>query len=550
MTGADALVQILKAEGIRHAFCFPTTPVLEAMARAALRVLLARQERVAGNMADGVSRSTNGNQIGTWTVQQSAGAENAFAAISHSFTDSTPVLFIPGHPGVSKANIPPTFDAVPNYAATTRHAATVQSTAEIPQRARMAFTALRAGRPGPVMLEMPVDVCGAEFSGPLNYEPIRPARPAADSGAVSEAADLLLRSGSNLIWAGHGVLYAEASAELQEVAELLGAPVMTTLQGKSAIPETHELSAGVGAYVRTAMAAHYLETADTVLAVGTSLSRMSFTPDVPDGKTIIHATNDPADLNKSYPTTLAIHADAKLFLRQLADELRNRLSSGREAERRETAATIATIKANWRADYAVHFNDESEPINGYRMMRDLWSLLDPDSTMITHESGASRDIQCVFYESTVPRSYLGWGQSSQLGFSLGLALGAKLANPDKTVVNVMGDGAVGYTGLDWETAVRENIPILTVIKHDSIFSGYDKHLPTTIEKYQSSSLDGDYAGVAAALGCHAEKVVRIGELRPAFERALQAIREGQPAVVDVVTAETRELSQDPTARYE
>ena len=175
MTGADALVQILKAEGIRHAFCFPTTPVLEAMARADLRVLLARQERVAGNMADGVSRSTNGNQIGTWTVQQSAGAENAFAAISHSFTDSTPVLFIPGHPGVSKANIPPTFDAVPNYAATTRHAATVQSTAEIPQRARMAFTALRAGRPGPVMLEMPVDVCGAEFSGPLNYEPIRPA---------------------------------------------------------------------------------------------------------------------------------------------------------------------------------------------------------------------------------------------------------------------------------------------------------------------------------------------------------------------------------------
>ena len=112
MTGADALVQILKAEGIRHAFCFPTTPVLEAMARADLRVILARQERVAGNMADGVSRSTNGNQIGTWTVQQSAGAENAFAGISHSYTDSTPVLFIPGHPGGSKANIPPTFDAV------------------------------------------------------------------------------------------------------------------------------------------------------------------------------------------------------------------------------------------------------------------------------------------------------------------------------------------------------------------------------------------------------------------------------------------------------
>ena len=196
---------------------------------------------------------------------------------------------------MDKADIPPTFEGVKNYAATTRHAATVRTVDELQQRARMAFTALRSGRPGPVMLEMPVDVCNAEFKGPLDYQPIRPSKAGADSGAVAEAADLLLRSGSTMIWAGQGVLYAEASAELQEVAALLGVPVMTTLQGKSALPETHELAAGVGAYVRTAMVAHYLEVSDTVLAVGTSLSKMSFTPDLPEGKTIIHVTNAPID---------------------------------------------------------------------------------------------------------------------------------------------------------------------------------------------------------------------------------------------------------------
>ncbi len=176
------------------------------------------------------------------------------------------------------------------------------------------------------------------------------------------------------------------------------------------------------------------------------------------------------------------------------------------------------------------------------MFRDLWASVDPDTTMITHESGASRDIQSIFYRSTVPHSYLGWGHSSQLGFSLGLAMGAKIANPDRLVVNVMGDGAIGMTGMDLETAVRGNIPILTVIKHDSMFSGYAKDYPEATSRFRATIQTGDYASVATALGVHAERVVNVGELRPAFQRAIQATRDGQPALVDVVTAETRKLS--------
>ena len=543
MTGADLLVKILKAEGIRQCFCFPNSPIIEAMARAELRVITTRQERVAGNMADGVSRSTNGREIGVFTVQALAGSENAFAGVAQAHTDSTPMLFLPGHPGTSFIDQPPTFDSTANYGATTKMAQKVLSAAQLPSKLRQAFTALRSGRPQPVMLELPGDVCAAPVEDDRPYTPVRRLRSAADDGAVQEAAERLVAAKTPLIWAGQGVLYAEASAELREVAELLGAPVTTTLQGKSAMPEAHPLAAGVGAYSTTAMTAHFLEASDAMLAVGSSLTRAPFTPVVPGEKTIIHATVDPIDINKEYPAALGIVADAKLFLAQLAGALRRLVGDGRADRHAETAATIADLKRAWRADYEPLFADDRVPINGYRMMRELWSLLDPDHTMLTHESGASRDIQSVFYEAGVPRSYLGWGQSSQLGFSLGLAMGAKLANPDKLVVNVMGDAAVGMTGMDWETAARNDIPIMTVVKHDSIFSGYDRNIPEAAARYQASTQRGDYAAIAASLGCHAEKVTEAAALRPALERAIRATRDGQPAVVDVITAETRKLSR-------
>ncbi len=543
MTGADLLVKILKAEGIRRCFCFPNSPIIEAMARADVPVITTRQERVAGNMADGVSRSTNGREIGVFTVQALAGSENAFAGVAQAHTDSTPVLFLPGHPGTSYIDQPPTFDSTANYAATTKMAQKVLAADQLPIKLRQAFTALRSGRPQPVMLELPGDVCAAEIEGDVPYAPVRPMRSAADEGAVREAAERLLQAETPLIWAGQGVLYAEASDELAEVATLLGAPVATTLQGKSAIPEAHPLAAGVGALSTTAMTAHYLQASDCVLAVGTSLTRAPFTPVIPEGKTIVHATADPIDINKEYPAALGIVADAKLFLAQLAAELKRQVGEGRTARRAETAETIARLKRDWRADYEPLFADDASPINGYRMMRELWSLLDPETTMLTHESGASRDIQSVFYESGPPRSYLGWGQSSQLGFSLGLAMGAKLSNPEKLVVNVMGDAAVGMTGMDWETASRNDIPILTVVKHDSIFSGYDRNIPEASARYRANTQQGDYAAIARGLGCHAERVSEAAALRPALERAIRAVGERQPAVVDVITAETTKLSR-------
>ena len=215
---------------------------------------------------------------------------------------------------------------------------------------------------------------------------------------------------------------------------------------------------------------------------------------------LIHATNDARDLNKRYATDVPILADAKLFLQQLADELRGRVGETERTRRREVAATIKPVRQAWLDEYESDFADDSAPINGYRMFRELWNTARPEPRRSPHESGASRDIQSVFYPATTPRSYLGWGHSTQLGFSLGLCLGAKLANPDRTVVNVMGDGAIGMTGMDLETASRENIPILTVIKHDSIFCGLSANFPVANERYKAIQQGGDYAALARSLG--------------------------------------------------
>ena len=429
MNAADVLASILRSEGVDQVFFFPGSPMTEALARAGIRLVLPRQERVAGDMADGVSRSSNGRQIGVWAVQSLAGAENAYAGLVHAHTDSTPTLFLPGHPGLARAGEPPAFEALDHFRSVTRYAARIQSPDLVQERLRHAFSILRTGRPGPAMVELPEDVLAMPFEGTVDYRPVLATRPAPDQGAVQEAADLLLRAETPLIWAGQGLLYAEGTRELVEVAELLGAPVMTTLQGKSGMPEDHPLSAGTGGYAQTPMVEHFLHHSDVLLVVGSSLSRTDFTPEVPAGKTIIHVTIDPADLNKTHWTQVPVPADARLFLTALANELRERVGERERARAATTAGTIADLRAAWLASFEPLFSDDSAPINGYRMFRELWATLDPAETIITHESGSSRDIQSVFYTATRPRGYLGWGQSTQLGYSIGGAHGRPHRQP-------------------------------------------------------------------------------------------------------------------------
>src|SRR6516162_6083337 len=192
MRGSTAIARILKLEGVEQVFCFPYTPILDALAEEGIRPIVARQERVAENMADGYSRASNGRKLGVVTVQASAGAENAFAGIAHASTDSSPLLVLPGHPGRAFAGVPPTFDAVKHYAAATRWADVLPSANRIPDRIRRAFTLLRSGRPGPVLLEVPADVANEEMTEPFAYRPVARIRCGADADGVRDAVRLLL----------------------------------------------------------------------------------------------------------------------------------------------------------------------------------------------------------------------------------------------------------------------------------------------------------------------------------------------------------------------
>ena len=534
MNGAQTIAEILKREGVEQLFCFPTTPVMDACAEAGIRPIITRQERVAGNMADAFSRVTNGRRVGVASVQQSAGAENAFAGLAQAFTDSSPILFLPGQWTTQVATLPPNFDSVLSYERQAKWADRIPSARAVAQRMRRAFTLLRSGRPRPVLLEVPLDVAGGD-AGDLDYRPPAPMRTAPDPSDVTRAVDLLLAAERPMIWAGQGVLYAEASAELTRLAELLAAPVTTTLMGKSGFDERHPLALGTASYSRTALVSRALETSDAVFAIGASLNRDFTAPAIPDGKRLVHATVDAGDLNLYYPAHAALLGDAKLVLCAMIADIEDRKAGKNADVRARVIAGLTEQRAAWKARWAPKLASDESPLNPYRVIGDFMKTFDPATTIVTHDSGGARDQLVPQYEATVPRCYLGWGHSTQLGFSLGASLGAKLAAPDKLVAHFLGDAALGMVGMDLETGVRERIPILTVLLNNSRMGNYEKLIPRSAALFDSTRMSGDYTAVARGLGLHAERVEAPGAIIPAFERARRSMLEGTSALIEFIT---------------
>ena len=287
----------------------------------------------------------------------------------------------------------------------------------------------------------------------------------------------------------------------------------------------------------------YLHGADTVFAVGASLTKSFFAVPIADNKTFIHATNDEDAIGREYRCNYPMLGDAKLVLRQLLDELKDRAGSPRPRNQ-ALQDDIRSVKEAWLARWMPKLTSNEKPMNPYRVVWDLMHTVDLDNTIVTHESGSAREYMSPFWEARQPRSFIGWGKSTQLGYSLGLAMGAKVAFPDKQVINVMGDMAFSTVGLDVETAVRCNIPILTVVNNNSYMSIYDdSRFPTAIQKYQVKSLGGQFAEVAAAMGAYAEKVTEPDEIIPAIQRGLTATAAGEPVVLEFITRDEGEFSK-------
>jgi acetolactate synthase-1/2/3 large subunit len=543
MDTASAIVEILKKEGTEFLSCFPANRLIEAAAEGDLRPLICRQERVGIAIADGFSRISNGKRIGVFAMQQGPGAENAFPGVAQAYAESVPILLLPGGESRRRADVPPSFSAVRNYAGVVKWVAQVNFPDRVPEMMRRAFYLLRTGRPRPVVLELPWDVMQEEFEGNVaDYQPVKGTRMAPDPQDVREAASVLLASRRPVVHAGQGVLYAEAWDGLRQLAELLQAPVMSTLSAKSVFPENHPLALGTGSHTTTRPVHHFLQKADVVFGIGCSFTRTVFGVEIPSGKVMIHSTNDAADINKDYRIDHALIGDARLVLAQLIEEVKRQAGSEDPSRGRKTAAEVKAVRDEWLQGWMPRLTSDEVPLNPYRIVWDLMHTVDRDNTIVTHDAGSPRDQMVPFYEATAPRSYIGWGKSTQLGCGLGLIMGAKLAAPDKVCINVMGDAAIGMVGMDFETAVRNRIPILSIVLNNGAMSIEAPTLPVATEKFRAKYLGGDYSQVARALGGYSERVEKPGEIVPAIRRAIEVTKGGQPALLEFVIKEEREFS--------
>jgi len=531
----NGLVNILEQEGVKQVCTFPTSHINNAVGEEGPPYLfMVRDERYAVSVADAIGRLSNGKQIGVCTVMggvNAAGTQMAYGAMAEAYEDSVPLLCLtdgvpPSVLGRERYNIQDGFRSV------TKWIGYINQAERVPEFMRRAFTELRTGRPSPVLLEVPRELGEYEVKD-YPYTPVKGWRSMGDPVDVEKAVKALRKAESPVLWAGHGVFSADAVEEFNMFAEMAQVPVLTTLKAKSVFPENHELSIGV----RGEPAERFLRKADLVLTIGVGYTPSGFMHTIPDAmhKKIIQVTNDPHDLNRDYSVDHAILGDAKLVLKQLRAELEKQGAPKRnETEIKE----MEDAKKKKQAKYGPFMESSDKPINPYRVYAELMNTLDMEKSLVTHESGNTRDQLSTVYESRIPHGFLGWGNVTTLGYGLAGALGAKLVYPDWQVVSVSGDAGVGYQMGNWETMVRHNMGITTVHINNDGFGGYGPgfwgkgHSPYTFEltpsKVQST------AKVAEALGIDSERVEDPDEVAPALKRALKANSSNKPYLLEVI----------------
>lgn len=542
MKVADGIAQALKREGVEILFAYPVNSIIESCAVADIRTVIVRQERVGLHMADAYSRLSSGKKFGVFAMQHGPGAENAFGGVAQAYSESVPILVLPAGYPRRLAHYYPNFNSTLNMQHITKWAEPLTMGRALPEVMRRAFSQLKNGRPGPVLVELPMDVLGEDVPDDWEHEVAPARRSAPDPADVERAAAVLAKAENPVIYAGQGVHYAEAWPELKALAEAWNIPVTTSIEGKSAFPEDHPLSLGSGGRANPRPVKQFLEEADVILGIGCSFALTAFGVQMPRGRTIIHATLDPMDINKDVPAQHAMVGDAKLTLEALIAAMDGHDRASAEA-RRNVPAKIAGLREAWLAEWLPKLTSDSTPISPYRVLWDLLHTVDVANTIVTHDAGSPRDQITPFWTSTVPLSYIGWGKTTQLGYGLGLAMGAKLARPEKLCINVWGDAAIGFTGMDFETAVRERIPILSILMNNFSMAIELPIMQVATEKYRSTDISGNYADMAKAFGGYGERVTDPGEIVAAIRRGVEATESGTPALLEFITDKEITISQ-------
>ncbi|MEL0324019.1 MAG: thiamine pyrophosphate-dependent enzyme [Rhodospirillales bacterium] len=539
MNGIDYIAQILKQEGVEWMSCFPSNPLITAAAKIGIRPIAFRHERGAVMAADGYSRISDRQKFGVVAVQSQAGAENAMGGLAQAYADNIPILAFVGGNTLDRISVKPNFSAARNYHGWVKHVEAIYTPNQVADVMRRAFHALRNGAPGPVVVELTADVCAQEVpEAAQSYKSPKLVRQVPELVDIEAAADAIINAKRPVIWAGAGVLFSQATNELRELAELTSIPVFCTMPGKSAIDERHPLSLGAGSGTTTYPAHEWLLESDVLVALGSSLTRSPYAQKVHAGKTIIHNTNNPDDLNKDEAADIGLVGDTKLTIGALITTIKAKTNGKGCGNRTQVESAVSDAKAKWMAEWSPILEGNEEPISYYRVIQALNDVLDPDKSIVTHDAGAPRDTIVPFYRATTPHSYIGWGKTTHLGFGIPLMIGAKMAEPEKFCLNLMGDGAFGMSGSDIETSARSGAVITTVLLNNSAMATYSGPTQGTIGKeareiYGVSTMHGDYAKIAEGMGAVGIKVSKISELEPALVEAQRLNASGKAVLIEV-----------------
>jgi acetolactate synthase-1/2/3 large subunit len=509
------------------------------MGEEGMPMIMVGEERHAVALADATSRVTCGRQIGVCTIMSNlnaAGIQMAFGAIAQAWEDSSPVLVITEGVGTG-ASRHTHFDIAQALKPVTKWVGKIDRADLVPDYVRRAYTQLRTGRPGPVLLILPRDL-GEYEEDEHPYSTVKGWRSAPDPQDVQAAVKALLAAKRPLIYAGEGVHYAQATAELMRFAEAAQVPVLTSLKAKSAIPESHPLSVGA----RGSLANQRLIDCDLVFGIGTSLFPNRFSHAIPDAdkKTIVQCNVDALDINRSYETHHAVIGDARFTLQALIAEVEAQTGGG-VARNNSLIDELEAGRQTFWDQYRPWMESDEKPINPYRVFGDLQKVLDPRNSFVTADSGTTRDQTSTVYQAEIPRGYMGWGNVSTLGFSLPAAVAAKLAFPDRQCVNVTGDAGVGYMVGTFESVFRYKIGVTTIHIANGGYAGYGPgfwgpgHDPYT---YQVSSYpDVSTAKMASSIGWHGETVTEPSDVIPALNRALAENAKGRPSLVEFIASQ-------------
>ncbi|MBS1200635.1 MAG: acetohydroxyacid synthase large subunit [Proteobacteria bacterium] len=555
-TAAQLLVRYLERRGVRHVFglCGHTNiAVLSAMAGSSVRFVNVRHEQVAAHAADGYARVTG--RASVVLTHLGPGLTNAATGVANAALDCIPMVVIAGdvpshyygkHPH-QEVNLHADGAQFEIYRPFVKRAWRVERAALLPEIMEKAFLLAESGQPGPVLVDVPMDVFSQELDPALfdrldhNARELR--RPSISPATAREIVAALGQARRPVIYAGGGVIGARASGELQAFVDHMGIPVAHSLMGKGVLPDDHPLVLGMSGFWGTALVNQACLAADQMLALGTRFKEADssswypgYTFNIPPTR-LMHIDIEPSEIGRNYPTAVGAVADLKEALAVLVEVAREMYPGGRRDE--ATIRQIAEARREFAARNAAMQRSDAFPMMPERILAEVRDLL-PRDAIITTDVGWNKNGVGQQFPVYTPGSVLTPGGYATMGFGPPAAIGAKLARPDAVVVSMVGDGGFGQNPAALATAVAEGLPITWIVMNNNAFgtiAGLQQaHFGTTYGTVfpapsgDWSDIKPDYAQIARAYGCEGVRLQSAGELRPALERALQS---GRPFVIDV-----------------